>query len=402
MSLYKFFNRFIPGWALLFLLGVSDPVHAQTMGQVVAWGSNILNQTNLPPDLTNVVSIAAGSVHNLALRSNGTVAAWGGGIQGETNVPPGLSNVVAIAAAGFYGNNYGYSLALKEDGTVVGWGAVTLPQLSNVVAIATGSYWWMALHEDGTVESNYPFLVNGLMALNGNPVSNIVAIASGSRHSLALTRDGTVVGWGLNKDGQATGIPSTDLTYTNGLVTLDGTILSNVVAIAAGWRHSVALRSDGTVVAWGSNAQGQTDVPPNLNDVVALAPGGNEASTQVIAIKNDGQIVAWGGGAEQMDLPEGLTNVIAASVGSFHSLALIADTPPTIEAPQLSSPEWDPSHFKVTCPTDRGRIYSLEYKNSLTDPDWIPASLILGTGYEQELSESNPPVSNRFYRVRRW
>ena len=59
-----------------------------------------------------------------------------------------------------------------------------------------------------------------------------MAIAAGHAHSLALKTDGTVVGWGSVIDGQTT-IPGG---------------LSNIVAIAAGGAHSLALKTDGTVV----------------------------------------------------------------------------------------------------------------------------------------------------------
>ena len=72
-----------------------------------------------------------------------------------------------------------------------------------------------------------------------------------------LTQGGTVVAWGENKYGQ-TIIPAG---------------LSGVVAIAAGWYHTVALEQDGTVVAWGENDKGQTTVPAGLIDVVAIAAG---------------------------------------------------------------------------------------------------------------------------------
>jgi hypothetical protein len=57
------------------------------LGRVVAWGSNSLGLTNVPADLTNVIAIAAGSVHSIALKSDGTVRAWGSGNKGETNMP---------------------------------------------------------------------------------------------------------------------------------------------------------------------------------------------------------------------------------------------------------------------------------------------------------------------------
>ena len=85
-----------------------------------------------------------------------------------------------------------------------------------------------------------------------------MAIAAGSSHGLALRSDGTAVAWGDNYYGQAT-VPVG---------------LSNVVAIAAGSYHSVALRNDGTLVAWGDNSYGQTNQPAGLTFVVDLAAGG--------------------------------------------------------------------------------------------------------------------------------
>jgi hypothetical protein len=101
---------------------------------VVAWGTEVA-----PPGLTNILAVAAGGYHALALRSDGTILAWGGpNTYGETTVPAGLTNVVKIAAG------RSFSLALKSDGTVIGWGeniygqTNVLFELSNVVAIAGG------------------------------------------------------------------------------------------------------------------------------------------------------------------------------------------------------------------------------------------------------------------------
>ena len=83
---------------------------------VVAWGDNGYGQTDVPGGLSNVVAIAAGEYHSLALTAEGTVVAWGDNDYGQTNVPSGLSNVVAIAAGGYH------SLALTAEGRVVAWG----------------------------------------------------------------------------------------------------------------------------------------------------------------------------------------------------------------------------------------------------------------------------------------
>jgi hypothetical protein len=105
---------------------------------VVGFGLNDFGQRRIPLELNNVMAVAAGDYHSLALKKDGTVIAWGYNNHEQTNVPPTLSNVVAIAA----GANH--SLALKRDGRVVGWGQDNFYQtqppsdLTGVFAIAAG------------------------------------------------------------------------------------------------------------------------------------------------------------------------------------------------------------------------------------------------------------------------
>ena len=274
---------------------------------VVAWGNNTDGQTNVPVNATNVMAIAGGIFHSLALQTNGTVVAWGAGQindpsdgnydYGQAIVPAGLSNVVAIAG-GFF-----HSLALTADGTVVAWGA---GQTNNP--------------SDG-VDYGQSIVPAGL--------SNVVAIAGGGYHSLALTADGTVVAWGAGQ----TNNPSDEADYGQSIVPAG---LSNVVAIAGGGYHSLALTADGTVVAWGDNFSGQTNVPPDLTNVVALAGGGLYS----LALTANGTVVAWGAGQTnnpsdgvdygQSIVPAGLTNIVAVAAGFQHSLALENDGSPYI------------------------------------------------------------------------
>src|SRR3974390_3190359 len=78
-------------------------------GTVFAWGDNGAGQTNVPTGLTNVVAIAAGDYHSLALRADGTVVAWGLNTYGATNIPADLTNAVAV------GGGLWHSLALRSD-----------------------------------------------------------------------------------------------------------------------------------------------------------------------------------------------------------------------------------------------------------------------------------------------
>ena len=117
-------------------------------------------------------------------------------------------------------------------------------------------------------------------------------MAAGAYHSLALKTDGTVVAWGNNDYGQ-TSIPLG---------------LSNVVAIAAGVDHSLALKADGTVVAWGRIYERQCLVPPALTWHGAIAAGGGFGLT----LKADGTVLCSGAIGTS---PHGLTNVVAIAAG---------------------------------------------------------------------------------------
>ncbi len=286
---------------------------AQCTASVVGWGYNGYGGATPPAGLSNVVAIAAGDYHSLALKSDGTVVGWGYNGDGQTTPPAGLTGVVAIAA-GFY-----HSLALKSDGTVVGWGyngsGQTTPPagLSGVVAITAGAHHSLALKSDGTVVGwGYYYYASPPAGLVG-----VVAIAASDHHSLAVKSDGTVVGWGSDYYGEPT--PPAGL--------------SGVVAVAAGYYHSLALKSDGTVVGWGHS--GYATPPAGLSNVVAIAAGYYHG----LAMKSDSTVVGWGNdGYGEATPPAGLTGV-AVAAGAFHSLALTTalTAPSTFTAAVISS-----------------------------------------------------------------
>jgi alpha-tubulin suppressor-like RCC1 family protein len=280
---------------------------ASAGGRIVGWGRNNDGQCSIPMGISNVVEIAGGVSHSVALREDGSVVAWGASWPGVTNVPPDLTNAVALAAG------LGHSLAIRKTGEIVSWGwdgydQASVPLgLTNVVSIAGGAYHNLALRSDGTIVS---WGTDGSFGQTNVPTGLGVAtaISAGGRFNLALKRDGTVAAWGENYGGQ-TNVPVG---------------LSNVVAIAAGDFHCLALKADGTVVAWGDNSGGQISIPPGLSNVVAVRAGGIHS----IALRRDGSLVAWGSnGDSQATIPSGLTNVAAISVGEYHSLALSWDGP---------------------------------------------------------------------------
>ena len=95
-----------------------------------------------------------------------------------------------------------------------------------------------------------------------------------------------------------------------------------MIAIATGEVHTLALKSDGSVVAWGLNDFGQTSVPAGLTGVTAISVG----ATHSVALKSDDNVVAWGNnGHGETDVPVGLSNVTAIAAGYFHTVAMTAD-----------------------------------------------------------------------------
>jgi alpha-tubulin suppressor-like RCC1 family protein/C1A family cysteine protease len=311
--------------------------------------------------MPNISAVAAGYNHSLALMSDGTVWDWGSGDQLGTGTRMGsntgiqvndLTNVTTIAGGGYS------SLALKNDGTVWIWGdyydnsefvPIQISNLTGAVAIAEGGDHGLALKNDGTIWAwgfnDYGQLGNGTTWDSEIPVqvknlTGAIAIAGGREHSLALRNDGTVWDWGENNSCQL----GNEQHQTSSNIPVQVTNLTGVIAIAGGDYHSLALKNDGTVWAWGANDYGQlgnrstnsSDFPiqvSNLTGIIAIA-GGREHS---LALKSDGTVWAWGlncsgqlgnGTILNSNVPiqiGNLTDVIAIDGEGDHSLALKND-----------------------------------------------------------------------------
>ena len=119
-------------------------------------------------------------------------------------------------------------------------------------------------------------------------------------------QEGSIIGWGDQVVG--------------------GDLDSGLVAVAAGGSHSLGLKADGSIVAWGFNGLGLCDVPVPNTGFVAVAGGGGHS----LGLKADGSIVAWGAIGTvadhgQCNVPEPNSGFVAIAVGDMHSLGLKAD-----------------------------------------------------------------------------
>jgi alpha-tubulin suppressor-like RCC1 family protein len=328
--------------------GSAFTIALRSDGNAVAWGDNFYGQCNVtaPPPGTTWVRVAAGYLHTLALRSDGVVAGFGANLYGQCTAPPGTT-YVEIAAGG------NHSVALRSDGVVVDFGtnlgasAPALPPGLLWAQLACSNNFSVGRRSDGAIfvwpetilpspHQNAPFAqvaAGGFdnnatrialrrsdgslsVAVESPPVPPLPAglayeeVALGNGHALARRSDGSVVAWGSNVYGELT-VPwlPPGMTW---------------VEIAAGMSHSLGRTSTGLVLAWGSNFQGQCDVPGLPAACVEIAAG----AVHGLARLADGQILAWGdnsyGQCSVPPLPAGLTWIQIAA-GHFHSLGRRSD-----------------------------------------------------------------------------
>jgi alpha-tubulin suppressor-like RCC1 family protein len=301
-------------------------------GQVWGWGDNSsgqlgvasqANQTipNLVTSLPSIQGVSAGTTHSLAYDGNGSVWVWGDNESGQLgdgttlarrSTPfqlPLFTGAIAVSA----GNEY--SLVLTVDGNVWSWGGNASGELGRSAT---------TLGPLGNPMSSSPGLVSG--------ISNVMAIAAGSAYSMAVKKDGTLWVWGVDPY----------VTIANPSIPRQITGLNNIVAVASGFGHHLALQSNGTVWAWGSNGDGQLgnglppDQPtpvavPNLPSIVAIAAGGDQS----LALAADGSLWVWGtysdpqlaGGDNVapkilpvMTQPATAAGPLALVAGSYHSM----------------------------------------------------------------------------------
>jgi len=382
-------------------------------GTIVAWGDNSYGQCTVPASVTNAVAISAGWWHSMAILDNGDIAVWGqcgipftntinGGFILVSNVPSGLHNVAQIACGEFHdlalvtsgapqvdvptptlpahvgsqtmlvANVAGtsplayqwYHDATPLSGATNRWlqftnvqpsdaGTYTLVASNNVSQTSSapvvlsvdstpyflttlpthqnamvGTPWCLSIEATGEQLLTFQSQLNGAnLADNGrisgtaspNLCFNPAAIEDSGLLTLIVTNDfgsytgllanltiTPVIGWGDNSSGQLQ-VPAT---------------VNNVAALAAGGDHNLALLAGGTITAWGNNDYNQNTIPPAANQAVAIAEG----DTHSLALKADGSVVAWGDNSYgQTNVPATVNNAVAIAAGARFSQALLTN-----------------------------------------------------------------------------
>ena len=279
-------------------------------GTLAAWGSGRIgsaemNSSDVPVAVDQsgvlagktVIAVASGNRHSLALCSDGTLASWGFNNNGQLgtgntthNSVPVLvdrSGVLAGKDIVAIGAGSGFSVALCSDGTLATWGSNGFGQLGN----------------NSTTQSTLPVLVDD----SGVLASRIpVAIAVGGSHTLVLCSDGSLVAWGLGTSGQLGNNSTTSSSVP--VLTSFGFALGGktFVSLTAGAGSSYALASDNTLAAWGANSAGElglgdtaTRTTPTVVPRTGVLTG--KTITSIDGRSNffrahcsDGSVVTWG------------------------------------------------------------------------------------------------------------
>lgn len=269
-------------------------------GALYAWGQNqhgqlgdaTLVDKSVPVRIgtdVNWTQVSAGEYHSLALKTDGTLWAWGLNIDGQLGhavgdatrrtVPVQVGtdkDWLAVAA----GKNH--SLALKSDFSLWAWGRNATGQLGVAVGDISNRYVPTAVGAD----------------------KDWMSIAAGADHSLALKNTNALWAWGLNANGQ---LGDNTVVRKEVPTAVDATQSPNTqwVAVAAGGAHTLAVRNDGALFVWGSNAQSQLGngaagpvlIPTRLGndtDWQWVAAGGAHS----VAKRRDGSLWTWGSGAQ--------------------------------------------------------------------------------------------------------
>jgi alpha-tubulin suppressor-like RCC1 family protein len=238
-----------------------------------------------PPKMTaeDVVQVAVGGSHTLAINKDGDLLGWGGNCCGQLGSEHGSGNQVTKLGAGYVAAaaSERYSFAIRKDGTLWAWGGLSPP----------GKF------DDGSRRmKDKPTLLG----------KNFVAVAAGDSSFAAIKNDGSLWMWGENRDGQlGLGNGGSWLNRMYHHETLPTLIGPGFSQVSVGYAHTAAIKKDGSLWIWGHGTWGKLGHGSEDNSPTPIKLG--DGFTQVVAgflntaaVKTDGTLWLWGGNQSGM------------------------------------------------------------------------------------------------------
>lgn len=265
----------------------------------------------------DIIDIESNGNTTIVLKSDGTVALWGDNLTGVLGHAPNTNGDTASVSGSVISSSYNpnaftiagltdvvqvalgdtFALALKGDGTVWAWGQNEFYELGHEPGT----------NGDVTIETDLSFLdydFDGLYWINPTPVqvsglTNIVDIDAGSQHSLAVDSSGNVYAWGANTSGQLGDNSTTDSFSPVQVTNTAGTgVFGAAVAVNAGGNSSLVINEAGSLYGFGNNsadqlglASAEYDTPQQILTSVSDADISGFSS---VVLRNDGTVYHMG------------------------------------------------------------------------------------------------------------
>jgi alpha-tubulin suppressor-like RCC1 family protein len=314
--------------------GNAHSVGVRANGTAWAWGLNTIGQigdgttvnksspVSVVGGFTDWCQISASRYHTLGVRTNGTAWGWGSSCFGGLGDGTTVSKSSPVSVVGGFtdwrqmSGARCHSLGLRHNGTLWSWGSNSSGRLG-----------------DGTtVNKSSPVLVVGGFA-------DWCQVSGGVEHSLGVRINGTAWAWGFNGTGRLGDGTTTD--RSSPVSVLGG--FTDWSQVSGGFAHSVGLRQNGTIWAWGCNTCGQlgdntivsksspVQVVGGFTDWCQASAGGSHS----LGVRTNGTAWAWGTGANgalgdnttankssPVSVAGGLTNWCQVSAGNAHNLAI--------------------------------------------------------------------------------
>jgi alpha-tubulin suppressor-like RCC1 family protein len=303
-------------------------------GTLWAWGGNsggqlgdntTVNKSSLVPvvgGFTDWVQVSAGRDHSIGLRDNRTLWAWGNNGSGRlgdntttnrsspVSVVGGFTNWVQASAGGYHG------LGVRSNGSLWAWGLNNVGQLGNNTALDRSS----------------PVSVVG-------GFTNWIQASGGSLHSLGVRANGTLWAWGFNGQGRLG--DNTTVAKSSPVSVVGG--FTDWVQASAGTEHSLGVRANGTLWAWGNGIDGRLgdNTAVSRSSPVSVVGGftnwvqASAGGTHSLGLRANGTLWSWGSNANgrlgdntvisknsPVSVVGGFTDWVQASATSNHSLGL--------------------------------------------------------------------------------